>query len=158
MMLSTKARYAVMAMTDLARTGDGSPVCLADIAERQEVTQPYLEQIFSKLKKGGLVRSVRGPGGGYTLSRDAEDIPVSDIVVAVEEPLKITRCEHGNGGCLSEKSRCLTHDLWEGLEMSIYGYLRSISLQDVCTRNVMSKMPLFNITPTATNQIRELNA
>lgn len=138
MKLSTKGRYAVMAMTDLAFNGRGGPVSLAGVADRQEISLSYLEQLFSKLRKGGVVKSVRGPGGGYVLSRDAADVRISDIVLAVNEPLSTTRCEPGSSkGCTSDKSRCLTHDLWEELGNQIYMYLSSISLDDVCKRQVL---------------------
>lgn len=133
MILGTKTRYAVMAMVELAGRPAKQPVPLAELAEAQEITVPYLEQIFSKLKKRGLVKSVRGPGGGYTLALEADIIKISDIVSAVEESTKMTRCgKHGKeGGCMSSKARCLTHDLWEGLEQQISGYLGSITLADV---------------------------
>ena len=135
MILGTKARYAVMAMVDLGTHCCGAPITLADIAERQEIPLPYLEQIFSKLRKNGLVNSVRGPGGGYVLAKTQEEIRISEIVTAAEESLKMTRCEsHKEGGCMATKARCLTHDLWEGLGNQIFTYLNSISLQDVCKR------------------------
>ena len=120
MRLSTKGRYAVMAMVDLASFGGRKPVSLADIADRQEISLSYLEQLFGKLRKGGLVRSVRGPGGGYLLARTLADTRISDIVMAVDEPLKATRCKTGSSaGCHSDKSRCLTHDLWEELKSDL---------------------------------------
>lgn len=137
MILGTKARYAVMAMVELTGRDGSKPVTLAELAQSQEITVPYLEQIFSKLRAGGLVKSVRGPGGGYVLAKPASQMPISDIVEAVEESLKMTRCgaaEHG--GCMSKKSRCLTHDLWAGLEKQIFSYLSSVSLEDVRNRNV----------------------
>lgn len=136
MILGTKTRYAVMAMVELAGREPGRPVALAELAAAQEITVPYLEQIFSKLKKRGLVRSIRGPGGGYTLAHESEDIRIGDIVNAVEESVKMTRCgKHGKpGGCMSSKARCLTHDLWEGLEQQISGYLSSVTLADVRNR------------------------
>lgn len=133
MILGTKTRYAVMAMVELAGRTPGTPVALSDLAQAQEITVPYLEQIFSKLKKRGLVKSVRGPGGGYALAIKAAAIRISDIVTAVEESTKMTRCgKHGKaGGCMSTKARCLTHDLWDGLEKQISGYLNSVTLADV---------------------------
>lgn len=136
MILGTKARYAVMAMVELAGRGDCGPVSLAQLAQSQEITLPYLEQIFSKLKQSGLVRSVRGPGGGYALARPAKDIAISDVVQAVDESLKMTRCEVHTGGCMASRSKCLTHDLWAGLGKQIDSYLGSISLADVCARNI----------------------
>ena len=140
MRLSTKGRYAVMAMVDLATQSDSRPVPLADVADRQEISLSYLEQLFGKLRRGGLVESVRGPGGGYLLSRTADEIRVADIIVAVDEPIKATRCTPGSPeGCQSNKSRCLTHDLWEELGNHIYLYLSSVSLADVAHRRVLGR-------------------
>jgi Rrf2 family iron-sulfur cluster assembly transcriptional regulator len=138
--LSTKGRYAVMAMVDLAHFSGGKPVALADIAARQGISLSYLEQLFGKLRRSSLVKSVRGPGGGYLLSRRGEDIRVSDIILAVDEPIKAVRCKPGtSAGCLQDKSRCLTHDLWEELGNQIYLYLSSVTLADVCQRRVLGK-------------------
>jgi Rrf2 family iron-sulfur cluster assembly transcriptional regulator len=143
--LSTKGRYAVMAMVDLAANSDGSPVSLADIAERQEISLSYLEQLFGKLRKGGLVKSVRGPGGGYLLSRLSRQIRISDIILAVDEPIQTTRCSPGTpAGCHHNRSRCLTHDLWEELGNQIYIFLSAVSLQDVCERRVLGTSNLFH--------------
>ena len=137
MKLSTKGRYAVMAMVDLAKQSTGSPIALADVAERQEISLSYLEQLFGKLRRGGLVKSVRGPGGGYLLSRVSGDIRISDIILAVDEPIQTTRCSPGSpAGCKANKSRCLTHDLWEELGHHIYLYLSSTSLEDVVEKRV----------------------
>jgi len=136
--LSTKGRYAVMALVDLASQSDGRPVALADIAERQEISLSYLEQLFAKLRRGGLVRSVRGPGGGYLLARSADETRISDAILAVDEPIRATRCKSGSSaGCRSNKSRCLTHDLWEELGNQIHIFLSSVSLADVCNRRVL---------------------
>ena len=140
MKLSTKGRYAVMAMVDLAKQSTGSPIALADVAERQEISLSYLEQLFGKLRRGGLVNSVRGPGGGYLLSRAPDDIRISDIIVAVDEPIQTTRCSPGSpAGCKANKSRCLTHDLWEELGHHIYLYLSSTSLEDVVEKRVQGR-------------------
>src|ERR1700704_7198994 len=105
MRLSTKGRYAVMAMVDLAKHSGGNPVSLAEIAERQEISMSYLEQLFAKLRKGGLVKSVRGPGGGYLLAYPLEESRISDIILAVDEPIRATRCAPGSpAGCRSHKS------------------------------------------------------
>jgi len=136
--LSTKGRYAVMAMADLAHHSNGKPVALAEVAERQEISLSYLEQLFGRLRRGGLVSSVRGPGGGYLLARNTADMRVSDIILAVDKPIKATRCKPGSPkGCHLHKGRCLTHDLWEELGNQIYLYLSSVTLADVCERRVL---------------------
>ncbi len=140
MKLSTKGRYAVMALVDLASQADGRPVALADIAERQEISLSYLEQLFAKLRRGGLVRSVRGPGGGYLLARAAAETRISDAILAVDEPIRATRCKpNSSAGCRANKSRCLTHDLWEELGNQIHVFLSSVSLADVCNRRILGQ-------------------
>ncbi len=138
MMLTAKGRYAVMAMVDIAVRGErDKPTTLADIAVRQGITVPYLEQIFAKLKASGLVKSVRGPGGGYLLAKAPGAINVAEIILATNEDIKVTRCDHHpEGGCLSKNTRCLTHDLWDGMGNHIYAYLKNTSLEDVCERRV----------------------
>ena len=137
MILGTKARYAVMAMVDLAMCDASRPTRLKTLSERQEIPLAYLEQIFSLLRQNSLVTSAKGPGGGYTLARDCSKIVIADIVRAVEETTKITRCSaKAEGGCMGGTARCLTHDLWEGLEDEINDYLSGISLQDVCSRRL----------------------
>lgn len=137
MKLSAKGRYAVMALCDLARQSSGQPVALADIAERQEISLSYLEQLFAKLRRGGLVQSVRGPGGGYRLARAAGDMRIADIILAVDEPIRATRCTPAQPfGCRSNKARCLTHDLWEELGSQIYLYLASVSIADVIEQRI----------------------
>lgn len=133
MRLSTKGRYAVMAMADLAKNGSGRAVSLAEIATRQEISLSYLEQLFARLRKGGLVKSVRGPGGGYRLAKAPEETVVADIVLAVDEPIRATRCAaHGTPrGCMTGGARCITHDLWEDLGAEIHRYLAGVSLADV---------------------------
>jgi len=144
MRLSTKGRYAVMAMVDLAATSQGSPVALADIAERQEISLSYLEQLFAKLRKGGLVKSVRGPGGGYLLAHPADATRVSDIILAVDEPIRTTRCANGTPqGCRTNRSRCLTHDLWEELGNQIHMYLSSVTVADVVERKIIGTSGLL---------------
>lgn len=138
MRLSTKGRYAVMAMVDLAGHGTGAPVSLAEIAERQEISLSYLEQLFAKLRQAGLVRSVRGPGGGYLLGCAGGDTRVADIILAVDEPIRATRCSPGAPfGCRGNRTRCMTHDLWEELGNQIHLFLSSVSLADVCERRVL---------------------
>jgi Rrf2 family transcriptional regulator, iron-sulfur cluster assembly transcription factor len=138
MRLSTKGRYAVMAMVDLACHSHGAPVSLAEIAQRQEISLSYLEQLFAMLRKNGLIKSVRGPGGGYLLAFDYSETRISDIILAVDEPIRATRCTPGAPfGCRSNRTRCLTHDLWEELGNQIHLYLSSVSLADVCERRVL---------------------
>ena len=132
MRLSTKGRYAVMAMVDLARHDGQRPVTLADIAARQEISSAYLEQLFARLRRARLVIGARGPGGGYKLARSAADMPVSVIVAAVDEPLEAIRCDaRSDKGCMSKGERCLTHDLWDALGRQIEAFLGSVSLDDV---------------------------
>ncbi|MDR3512867.1 MAG: Rrf2 family transcriptional regulator [Caulobacteraceae bacterium] len=133
MQLSTKGRYAVMAMADLAGQSVRPAVSLAEIAERQQLSLAYLEQLFARLRRRGLVVSVRGPGGGYRLAKPAEQTSVAEVVTAVDEPLRATRCG-GKGparGCMKGGARCLTHDLWEETGRQIFEYLSSVSLADV---------------------------
>jgi len=128
-----------MAMVDLAKNSKGRPVALADIAERQEISLSYLEQLFAKLRKGGLVKSVRGPGGGYLLAFGADGTRISDIILAVDEPIRTTRCAANSPhGCRANKTRCLTHDLWEELGNQIHMYLSSVTLSDVVERRILS--------------------
>jgi Rrf2 family iron-sulfur cluster assembly transcriptional regulator len=130
--LTTKARYAVMAMVDLAAATDGTPVALASIAGRQQISLSYLEQLFARLRRAGLVGSVRGPGGGYLLGVKGRAICIADIVRAVDEPIRATRCAPADtGGCLSDGRRCMTHDLWEELGSQIDLFLSAVSLGDV---------------------------
>jgi Rrf2 family transcriptional regulator, iron-sulfur cluster assembly transcription factor len=129
MRLTTKGRFAVTAMVDLAMRGDNGPVTLAAISERQKISLSYLEQLFGKLRRNNIVKSVRGPGGGYRLARPAAQIPVSEIILAVDEPLDATNCE-GRGDC-NEGNPCITHELWDGLTKTIYNYLAKVSLQQM---------------------------
>jgi len=124
-----------MAMADLARrdTGAERAVALAEIAARQEISLSYLEQLFARLRRKGLVKSVRGPGGGYRLARTADETSIAEIVHAVDEPLRATRCATQGKGCMLKGERCLTHDLWEDLGHQIEDYLSSVSLADVVT-------------------------
>jgi len=129
MKLTTKGRYAVTALLDLAlHDGDG-PVCLSEIAARQDISLPYLEQLFTRLRRRGLVSSTRGPGGGYNLSKGAADIRVADIISAVDESFDATRCG-GERDCHGGKS-CLTHELWEDLSREIQRFLQSVSLEQL---------------------------
>lgn len=149
MKLSTKGRYAVMAMADLAHHSKGKPIALAEVAQRQEISLSYLEQLFGRLRRARLVNSVRGPGGGYMLAREPLEMRISDIIMAVDEPIKATRCTPGApGGCHSNRGRCLTHDLWEELGNQIFFYLSSVTLGDVCERRILgSGRSSFNLQP-----------
>jgi Rrf2 family iron-sulfur cluster assembly transcriptional regulator len=130
--LTTKGRYAVTAVLDLAINEGRGPIALADIAERQGISLSYLEQLFAKLRKCGVVSSVRGPGGGYHLARKASTIHVAEVITAVDEHLDTTRCG-GEGNCKGGEP-CLTHNLWMDLSERIHGYLTNISLQDLVDR------------------------
>jgi Rrf2 family iron-sulfur cluster assembly transcriptional regulator len=131
MKMSTKGRYGVMAMIDIAVHSRGAPVSLAEIAERQDISHEYLEQLFGRLRKAGLVESARGPGGGYRLARAMNDIAVAEIIAAVDEELQFTRCG-GDAveGCV-KGDRCNAHDLWSSLGRQMMYFLSSISLEDV---------------------------
>lgn len=133
MRLTTKGRYAVTAMLDLAlRHEQGQVTTLADIARRQDISLSYLEQLFSRLRRGGLVESVRGPGGGYALALSPAEISIARIIVAINENIDATAC-NGEQNCQGDE-RCLTHQLWEELSAKIYGYLDNISLADLAQR------------------------
>src|SRR3954469_11139637 len=129
MKLTTKGRFAVTAMLDLALHGTGGPVTLAGISERQKISLSYLEPLSGSLRRRGLVESVRGPGGGYHLARDSARVSVADIVRAVEEPLDSTQCG-GRENCRGEQ-RCMTHDLWEELNSTVYGFLAGVTLSQL---------------------------
>jgi Rrf2 family iron-sulfur cluster assembly transcriptional regulator len=129
MKLTTKGRFAVTAMLDLALRQQKGPVTLAGIGARQSISLSYLEQLFGKLRRHALVASVRGPGGGYRLARAAEQVSVADIILAVDEPLDATNCG-GMENC-REDERCLTHNLWTALNKKLYEYLHSVTLQDL---------------------------
>lgn len=146
MKLSTKGRYAVMAMADLARHSEESLdsglrlLPLSAIAERQEISLAYLEQLFAKLRRAGLVTGVRGPGGGFKLAKPAGELRIADIVLAVDEPTKATRCQtEGSAGCLKKGERCLTHDLWDELGAQIELFLYSVTLADVVEQRVRGR-------------------
>ena len=133
MRLTTKGRFAVTAMIDLALRCAEGPVTLAGIADRQKISLSYLEQLFGKLRRFELVTSVRGPGGGYRLAREACETAVAEIVLAVDEPIRATRCVGAGSpkGCMIKGERCITHHLWEDLGQEIHRYLASVSLEDV---------------------------
>lgn len=132
MRLSTKGRYAVTAMLDLALNGQDGPVTLSDISENQGISLSYLEQLFAALRAKKLVRGVRGPGGGYFLGREADEISIANIICAVDEWVEFTRCQ-GKEDCRGGQ-RCLTHSLWDDLSRQIYEFLEEISLADLVRR------------------------
>jgi len=129
MRLTTKGRFAVTAMLDLALHSGNGPVTLSNISERQKISLSYLEQLFGKLRRGGLVESVRGPGGGYNLARSAELLNVADIIIAVEETMDSRQCE-GKENCAGDR-RCMTHDLWESLNETVITYLAGVKLSQL---------------------------
>ncbi len=131
MLLSTKGRYAVMAIVEVAKQSNATPISLAGIAERLDLSLAYLEQLFMKLRRKGLVHSVRGPGGGYVLGRDASTISIAEIMAAVDEPVKMTRCEsQSDSGCVAAQ-RCSTHYLWDALGAHIEQFLHTVTLGDI---------------------------
>jgi Rrf2 family iron-sulfur cluster assembly transcriptional regulator len=133
MRLTTKGRFAVTAMIDLAMYNRGGPVTLADISQRQKISLSYLEQLFGKLRRKGLVSSVRGPGGGYNLAKKPGEVSVADIILAVDEPIDATQCG-GKENCRDEQ-KCLTHDLWNDLNNHIFEYLRRVTLAELVEKN-----------------------
>lgn len=138
MRLTTKGRYAVTAMLDLAIHSQTVPVTLTDIATRQSISLSYLEQLFARLRRSGMVTGIRGPGGGYKLSRDAKEINVADIIIAVDEQIDSTKCG-GKGDCQNNQA-CLTHELWLGLSDQIRDYLQGISLGDLLQKNSVKEV------------------
>ena len=136
MKLTTKGRYAVMAMADLALFQNGKPVSLNDISLRQNISLSYLEQLFSKLKNGKLVKSVRGPSGGYILDKNPKDIKLSNIIFAVDEKVKTLNCKKDSKkGCNGKNTKCITHNLWDDLEQHINTFFENKSLNDLLKQN-----------------------
>ena len=133
MRLTTRAQYAVQAMLDLAAQKQ-MPVPLSGIAGRQHISLAYLEQLFVRLRRSGLVESVRGPGGGYVLARPSEEIRLSNIILSVEEPIRMTRCDLGEKGCTGRAARCVAHDFLEDLEHHVMRYLESVTLAETLQR------------------------
>jgi len=135
MKLSSKGRYAVMALTDIARFNQNEPISLRDISLRQGISLVYLEQLFLKLKKNNVVKSIRGKKGGYILSRNASDIKISDIFFAVEEKVKTVGCEkHSKKGCNGRSAKCISHNLWDELEDYINNFFQQRSLGDLINK------------------------
>lgn len=141
MRLTTKGRYAVTAMLDLAIHADREPVTLSDISVRQDISLSYLEQLFARLRRSKLVQSVRGPGGGYRLGKATSQIAIVDIIDAVDESVDATRC-HGRGNCQHGET-CLTHYLWEELSQQIHDFLRGISLEDLMARQDVRRISSY---------------
>ncbi|MGD2141636.1 MAG: Fe-S cluster assembly transcriptional regulator IscR [Burkholderiales bacterium] len=134
MRLTTKGRFAVTAMVDLAMSGGERPVTLGDISERQKISLSYLEQLFGKLRRRELVSSVRGPGGGYRLTRPTRELSVGEIILAVDEPIDATQCG-GKENC-HDDHKCITHDLWTDLNRHIFEYLGSVTLHDLVEKQL----------------------
>ena len=139
MRLTTKGRFAVTAMIDLAMRQHDGPVTLAGISERQKISLSYLEQLFGKLRRHQLVNSVRGPGGGYCLAKGMDAISVADVIQAVDEPLDATQCR-GKGNCQDEKRVCMTHKLWTNLNIRMHEYLSSVSLNDLVKEQMEARV------------------
>lgn len=144
MRLTTKGRFAVTAMVDLAICGGQEPVTLASISERQKISLSYLEQLFGKLRRHHIVESVRGPGGGYYLARPSSKISIADIIVAVDEPVDTTKCG-GKGDCHDDQ-QCITHDLWMGLNDALYHYLEKVDLQQLVNNHGKAKVGVAPVT------------
>lgn len=156
MRLTTKGRFAVTAMLDLALHAQEGPVTLANISARQKISLSYLEQLFGKLRRSSLVESVRGPGGGYNLGRPLDQLTVADIIAAVEEPIDSRQCE-GRDDCLGDR-RCMTHDLWENLNTTVINYLAGVTLSQLVqkqrTQPVYGPASLLRIRPGNTSNSR----
>ena len=140
MRLTTKGRYAVTAVLDLALHQDKGPVSLAASSERQQISLSYLEQLFAKLRRNEIVRSTRGPGGGYTLKNSVDDVSVSDIILAVDESCKVVDCGD-SGGCHGEY-QCLTHDLWQELSNEIRSFLDGITISEIMSQGTVNDVQL----------------
>jgi Rrf2 family iron-sulfur cluster assembly transcriptional regulator len=130
MKLSTKSRYAVMALAYIAKNIDKQPITLQEISNSEKISINFLEQIFLKLRQNNLVESIRGPGGGYQIINNLSEVPISRVFTAVEDSFKMTRCLKGVG-CVDQNSKCITHHLWKGMTNNMLNYLNSISLQDI---------------------------
>jgi Rrf2 family iron-sulfur cluster assembly transcriptional regulator len=157
MRLTTKGRFAVTAMIDLAMRQHGGPVTLAAISQRQNISLSYLEQLFGKLRRHELVDSVRGPGGGYSLARLARNVTVADIIFAVDEPLDATNCA-GKQDCTSgtngKQGKCMTHELWSTLNRKMVDYLDSVSLQDLVDQQRVRQLQEANSADQACKAVR----
>ena len=145
MKLTTKGRFAVTALLDLALQYDNSPVTLSDISQRQKISLSYLEQLFAKLRHSELVDSVRGPGGGYCLAKTLDEVSVADIILAVDEPIDATQCG-GKENCHND-TKCLTHDLWAELNQLIFDYLRGVTLRNLVDNQKQLKQEQNGVVP-----------
>jgi Rrf2 family iron-sulfur cluster assembly transcriptional regulator len=152
MRISTKAQYAVRAMVDLSMHSNGRPVSLREIALREGIPLNYLEQLFHRLKRGNIVASVRGPGGGYLLARHSAQIRVGEIVASVEEPLNPVSCLDEGGTACQRGSRCVTHTIWKGLGERIKGFLDAINLEELTSE---ARMNLESPAPPAKETTRQ---
>jgi len=141
MRLTTKGRFAVTAMIDVAMHSTDGPATLAAVSERQKISLSYLEQLFGKLRRSGLVASVRGPGGGYRLAGPADTVSVADIIVAVDEPIDATQCG-GRENCHDDR-RCMTHELWASLNSHIFGFLQSVTLAELVRQQKKGDVVVF---------------
>lgn len=150
MKLTSKGRYAVTAVLDIALNADGGPVSLADISERQHISLSYLEQLFAKLRKDGLVKSVRGPGGGYQLRLPSEQISVGMIIAAVNENIHVTKCL-GRENC-KNGVECLTHELWEDLSLRIESFLNEITLAELVNKRNVKRQSHRDFSNLLVNQ------
>jgi Rrf2 family iron-sulfur cluster assembly transcriptional regulator len=153
MRLTTKGRFAVTAMIDVAMHATDAPVTLAGVSERQKISLSYLEQLFGKLRRHGLVASVRGPGGGYRLARPAGAVSVADVILAVDEPIDATKCG-GKQNCLDDR-RCMTHELWAGLNTHIFAYLRSVTLEELVRQQERPEVNVMQVHHSLPGKKRE---
>lgn len=153
MELNTKGRYAVMAMAELAACADAGALALSAIADRQVISLAYLEQLFVKLRRAGLVDSARGRAGGYRLARPAAQIRIADIMAAVEEDVRMTRCSEATAACLPGR-RCITHGLWDALSDHIQSFLEAVTLQEVVDGHTIAKQPV-RLLPAMPEPLRE---
>ena len=156
MRLTTKGRFAVTAMLDLALHAHKGPVTLSGISERQKISLSYLEQLFAKLRRRALVESVRGPGGGYNPARALERITVADIICAVEEPIDSTACG-GRENC-QEQQRCMTHELWEDLNATVYGFLRGVTLAQLVEKQKTKTVAVVRPAGKAAHESQTISA
>ena len=154
MRLTTKGRFAVTAMIDLALRETHGPVTLAGISQRQKISLSYLEQLFGKLRRFNIVESTRGPGGGYTLGRKSSAITVADIILSVDEPIDATHCA-GKENCLGESGRCMTHELWSSLNQRMVEFLDSVTLQKLVD-DQLAKGVLIEDKPTLKRAISSM--